>query len=74
MKTKNTDVPIWDRRRPKFLLSGLMSCGCCGGGFSKVSKDGLAGLLRLACGLPVHEVSAAAAQMQKAPRGAGRGN
>ncbi|WP_418024812.1 recombinase family protein [Paracoccus sp. TD-10] len=40
MKTKNTDVPIWDRRRPKFLLSGLMACGCCGGGFSKVSKDG----------------------------------
>ena len=40
MKTKNTDVPIWDRRRPKFLFSGLMACGCCGGGFSKVSKDG----------------------------------
>ena len=40
MKTKNTDVPIWDRRRPKFLFSGLMTCGCCGGGFSKVSKDG----------------------------------
>ena len=40
MKTKSTDVPIWDRRRPKFLFSGLMACGCCGGGFSKVSKDG----------------------------------
>lgn len=40
MKTKNTEVPIWDRRRPKFLFSGLMRCGCCGGGFSKVSKDG----------------------------------
>ena len=40
MKTKNSDVPIWDRRRPKFLFSGLMTCGCCGGGFSKVSKDG----------------------------------
>ncbi|WP_420873500.1 recombinase family protein [Paracoccus yeei] len=40
MKTKNTEVPIWDRRRPKFLFSGLMTCGCCGGGFSKVSKDG----------------------------------
>ncbi len=40
MKTKATDVPIWDRRRPKFLFSGLMRCGCCGGGFSKVSKDG----------------------------------
>ena len=40
MRTKNTDVPIWDRRRPKFLFSGLMTCGCCGSGFSKVSKDG----------------------------------
>nr|WP_255435605.1 recombinase family protein [Paracoccus sp. S1E-3] len=40
MKTKNSDVPIWDRRRPKFLFSGLMTCGCCGGGFSKVSKGG----------------------------------
>lgn len=40
MKTRDTDVPIWDRRRPKFLFSGLMTCGECGGGFSKVSKDG----------------------------------
>ncbi|WP_408594133.1 recombinase family protein [Paracoccus marcusii] len=39
-KVKATDVPMWDRRRPKFLLSGLLSCGCCGSGFSKVSKDG----------------------------------
>ena len=28
----------WDRRRPRFLLSGLMVCGECGGGFSKVSQ------------------------------------
>ncbi|PKQ10438.1 MAG: resolvase [Alphaproteobacteria bacterium HGW-Alphaproteobacteria-1] len=39
LKTKDTDVPVWDRRRPKFLFSGLMKCGCCGGGFAKVSKD-----------------------------------
>lgn len=39
MTTRNSEVPIWDRRRPKFLFSGLMGCGCCGG-FSKVSKDG----------------------------------
>ncbi|WJS85314.1 recombinase family protein [Paracoccus sp. TOH] len=39
MKSKNTDVPVWDRRRPRFLFSGLMKCGCCGSGFSKVSKD-----------------------------------
>ena len=39
MKTKNTDVPIWDRRRPKVLFSGLMACGCCGGGFSRRSES-----------------------------------
>lgn len=39
LKSKNTNVPVWDRRRPKFLFSGLMTCGCCGAGFSKVSKD-----------------------------------
>jgi DNA invertase Pin-like site-specific DNA recombinase len=38
LKTRNTDVPIWDRRRPKTLFSGLMTCGHCGGGFAKVSK------------------------------------
>ena len=38
-KVKNTGVPVWDRRRPKFLFSGLMRCGCCGAGFSKVNKD-----------------------------------
>tara|TARA_R100000935_G_scaffold30156_1_gene50475 strand:+ start:19672 stop:21357 length:1686 start_codon:yes stop_codon:yes gene_type:complete len=39
MKTKNTDVPIWDRRRPRTLFSGLMTCGSCGGGYSKISRD-----------------------------------
>ncbi|QCO57846.1 recombinase family protein (plasmid) [Pseudorhodobacter turbinis] len=39
MKVKNSDVPIWDRRRPRTLFSGLMACGCCGGGFSKVNKN-----------------------------------
>ena len=34
-----TSVPVWDRRRPKFLFSGLMRCGCCGGGFAKVSQN-----------------------------------
>ena len=38
--SKGTDVAVWDRRRPRTLLSGLMECGCCGSGFSKVSKDG----------------------------------
>ena len=39
LKSKITEIPVWDRRRPKFLFSGLMACACCGGGFSKVSKD-----------------------------------
>ena len=38
MKTKNTDTPVWNRRRPKTLFSGLLECGCCGGGFAKVSQ------------------------------------
>jgi DNA invertase Pin-like site-specific DNA recombinase len=39
LKSKDTDTPVWDRRRPRTLFSGLMECGCCGAGFSKVSKD-----------------------------------
>ncbi len=39
MKSKDTGVPVWDRRRPRTLFSGLMKCGSCGSGFSKVSKD-----------------------------------
>ena len=37
--SKGTGTPVWDRRRPRTLFSGLMKCGCCGSGFSKVSKD-----------------------------------
>jgi site-specific DNA recombinase len=39
LKSKDTNTPIWDRRRPRTLFSGMMKCGCCGSGFSKVSKD-----------------------------------
>ena len=39
MKSKDTGVPVWDRRRPRFLFSGLMRCGCCGGGFSMVAQE-----------------------------------
>ncbi|MGO4910715.1 recombinase family protein, partial [Pseudorhodobacter sp. W20_MBD10_FR17] len=39
MKVKNTDTPVWDRRRSKTLFSGLLECGCCGGGFAKVSQS-----------------------------------
>ncbi|RVI14551.1 recombinase family protein [Sinorhizobium meliloti] len=28
-----------DRRRPKHLFTGLIKCGCCGGGYSMISKD-----------------------------------
>jgi len=38
MKVKDTGTPIWDRRRPRTLFSGLMKCGICAGGFSKVSQ------------------------------------
>ncbi len=29
---------FWDRRRPRFLLSGLIKCGVCGSGFVKISQ------------------------------------
>ncbi|MFN3686448.1 zinc ribbon domain-containing protein [Salinarimonas sp.] len=29
---------MWDRRRPRHLLSALMACGVCGGGFSKMAR------------------------------------
>jgi site-specific DNA recombinase len=28
-----------DRRRPKHLFAGLVKCGCCGGGYTIISKD-----------------------------------
>ena len=28
----------WDRRRPRYLLSGLAKCGVCGGGFVTISQ------------------------------------
>ncbi len=30
---------FWDRRRPRYLFSGLMRCGVCGGGYSKISAN-----------------------------------
>ncbi|MBP2231964.1 DNA invertase Pin-like site-specific DNA recombinase [Azospirillum agricola] len=30
---------LTDRRRPKYLFAGLVKCGCCGGGYSMISKD-----------------------------------
>lgn len=31
--------PMLDRRRPSHLFAGLVKCGCCGGGYAKISKD-----------------------------------
>ena len=36
---KHTSAEAWERRKPRFLFSGLIKCGCCGGGFSTVAKD-----------------------------------
>jgi site-specific DNA recombinase len=30
-------APFWSQQRPRYLFSGLMRCGVCGGGFSKIS-------------------------------------
>jgi DNA invertase Pin-like site-specific DNA recombinase len=30
---------FWDRRRPRYLFSGLMECGICGGGFTNLNAD-----------------------------------
>ncbi|GGC17178.1 hypothetical protein GCM10011494_40060 [Novosphingobium endophyticum] len=30
---------MWDRRRPRYLFSGLMKCGERGGGYSKISQN-----------------------------------
>src|SRR5690625_3850319 len=32
---------FWDRRRPRYLLSGLVRCGACGGGFSIINATSL---------------------------------
>lgn len=31
--------PLVNRRRPKYLLAGLLKCGCCGGGYTLISKN-----------------------------------
>ncbi|WP_145111512.1 recombinase family protein [Cereibacter sediminicola] len=40
LASKGTQIAVWDRRRPKFLFSRLMKCGCCGSGVSKEGRDG----------------------------------
>ena len=36
---ESTANPMNPRRRPKHLFAGLIKCGCCGGGYSMISKD-----------------------------------
>ena len=33
------DNTLNERRRPKYLFAGLIKCGCCGGGYTLISKD-----------------------------------
>jgi site-specific DNA recombinase len=37
-RDRENGAGFWDRRRPKFLLSGLVKCGVCGSGFVKISE------------------------------------
>ena len=30
-------IGFWTHQRPKHLLTGLARCGCCGGGYTKIS-------------------------------------
>ncbi|WP_343206316.1 recombinase zinc beta ribbon domain-containing protein [Azospirillum lipoferum] len=38
-KGEEPDGTLNDRRRPKHLFAGLVKCGCCGGGYSMISKN-----------------------------------
>ncbi len=33
------DVGFWDRRRPRYLFSGLINCGVCGGGAATWNRN-----------------------------------
>jgi site-specific DNA recombinase len=38
---QSTTIRPWDRRRPRYLLSGLVKCGACDGGYVQISKTHL---------------------------------
>ena len=38
-RTGKKSSGYWDRRRPHYLFSGLMRCGCCGGGFVVLNAE-----------------------------------
>lgn len=46
-KAARSHLPVPKRRKPKHLLSGLLKCGCCGGGLSVKDRDH--GRVRLIC-------------------------
>jgi site-specific DNA recombinase len=46
-KAARAHLPVPKRRRPKHLFSGLLKCGCCGGGLSVKDRDH--GRIRLIC-------------------------
>lgn len=37
----SSPLPLWQRRRQRYLLSGLLKCGSCGGTYSVTSATGL---------------------------------
>ena len=38
---QSSSTKPWDRRRPRYLLSGLIKCGACNGGYVQISKTHL---------------------------------
>jgi site-specific DNA recombinase len=40
-KLNANQKPFWAKQRPKNLFSGLIKCGCCGGGYSMISQTHL---------------------------------
>ena len=39
MPPKTKPSGFWSHQRPRYLLSGLMRCGACGGGYTKISAN-----------------------------------
>jgi hypothetical protein len=40
-RIEHTEAEAWERRKPRFLLTGLVKCGCCGGGFRRSARTAL---------------------------------
>jgi site-specific DNA recombinase len=35
----NDERPFWDKQRPRYLVTGIAKCGCCGGSYVKISAN-----------------------------------